>query len=206
MDLEGEGELPAAIKYPYPFASSAGEDLVIPMNEGISYPVDDASIEPMRLIAYGGHGICMGFWGVTDGRRGYMCIIESPDDAIIHIDRLGRQLRSAPEWESQKGQFGYARRLRYVFLTTEGMWRCASATGNYAQQIGLVRPSQRNAAANPNVDLLIGAVNVWCWDRDAVPLVKEMKAAGIDRILWSNRQPPEGIRGHERVGSPDQPL
>ena len=33
-----------------------------------------------------------------------------PDDAIIHIDRLEGKLAVAPEWESQKGQFGYARR------------------------------------------------------------------------------------------------
>ena len=47
-----------------------------------SYPVDDASIPPMRLIAYGGHGICMGFWGVTDGESGHMAIIEKGEVRI----------------------------------------------------------------------------------------------------------------------------
>jgi hypothetical protein len=50
------------------------------------------------------------------------------------------------------------------------------------------------------VDLLIGAVNVWCWDRDAVSIVKEMQGAGIDRILWSNRQSPENLRSLNALG------
>jgi hypothetical protein len=37
-------------------------------------------------------------------------------------------------------------------------------------------------------------VNVWCWDKDAPPIVAEMQAAGIQRILWSNAQPPENLR------------
>ena len=42
----------------------------MPVNEGMSYPVDDPSLPPMHYILYGGHGLCMGWWGVTDGRRG----------------------------------------------------------------------------------------------------------------------------------------
>ena len=70
----------------------------------------------MRLIAYGGHGICMSFWGVTSGESGQMAIIETPDDAAIMIDRPTGNLSIAPEWDSEKGQFGYPRRLRYVFF------------------------------------------------------------------------------------------
>ena len=46
----------------------------------------------------------------------------------------------------------------------------------------------------------MGAVNVWCWDRDAVGIVKEMQAAGIQRILWSNQQPPENLRALNGLG------
>jgi len=79
----------------------------VPMNEGISYPVEDQSIEPFSLIAYGGHGICMAFWGSTDGARGYMAIIETPDDASIRIERHDGLLAIAPQWDAQRGQFGY---------------------------------------------------------------------------------------------------
>lgn len=63
VQINEAGELPGALRYPHPFAGRPGGRLLVPMNEGISYPVEDASIETFRLVAYGGHGICMDFWG-----------------------------------------------------------------------------------------------------------------------------------------------
>lgn len=200
FELAAQGALPGTLKYPLPFASEAGEFLVVPMNEGISYPVTDPSIEPMTLIAYGGHGICMAFWGVTDGTRGHMAIIETPDDAAIRIGRHAGRLDIAPQWEAQRGEFGYARRLRYVFFDQGGHVAMAKRYRAYAQQIGRFKTLAEKRRENPNVDLLVGAVNVWSWDRDAVPLVKEMQAAGIERILWSNRQSPENLAALNDLG------
>src|SRR4029078_9127362 len=118
----------------------------------------------------------------------------------IRIDRLDGKLAVAPEWESQKGQFGYAPRLRYVFLDTGGHGAMCKRYRRYAQQLGLVKTLASKRAENTNVDLLIGAVNVWCWDKDSVPIVKEMQALGIDRILWSNRQSPAGIKAMNELG------
>jgi hypothetical protein len=50
----------------------------------------------------------MAFWGVTDDRQGHGVIIETPDDAAIRLVRLEDRLAIAPEWDAQKGQFGYA--------------------------------------------------------------------------------------------------
>ena len=200
VELNAEGPLPIPLQFPHPFVSAAGQYLVVPMNEGISYPVDDKSIQPMRLIAYGGHGICMAFWGSTDGAAGYAAILESPDDAAIRIDRLREHLVIAPEWEGQRGQFGYQRRLRYVFFNEGGHVAIAKRYRKYAQQIGLLKTLSEKRTENANVDLLIGAVNVWCWDKDAAPIVKEMKSAGINRILWSNQQSPENIRTLNEMG------
>ena len=200
VELTATGALPATLVYPQPFAGEAGDYLVVPMNEGISYPVDDATIAPMRLIAYGGHGICMAFWGLTDGAKGQMAILETPDDASIRIDRVEQRLAIAPVWEAQRGQFGYARRVRYAFFATGGHVAMAKRYRAYAQQIGLLRTLEEKRRANPNVDRLLGAVNVWCWDKDAVPMVRELQAAGIGRILWSNRQEPDGIAAMNALG------
>lgn len=188
------------LRFPLPFVSDPGTYLVVPMNEGISYPVEDRSIEPMRLVAYGGHGICMAFWGVTDGERGHMAILETADDAAIRIDRFDGRLFVAPEWESQQGTFGYPRTLRYVFLDRGGHVAVAQRYRAYATQIGRVKTFEQKRAANPNVDQLIGAVNVWCWERDALGIARELQAAGIRRILWSNRQPPETLRALNALG------
>jgi len=192
--LSGEGELETALRFPNPFVTEAGTYLVVPMNEGISYPVEDKTINTRRLVAYGGHGICMAFWGATDGEAGYMAIIETPDDASIRIKRLDGNLCIGPEWDSQKGRFGYARKLRYVFFEKGGHVAMCKRYREYAKRIGRFKTLAQKRKENPNVDLLIGAVNVWCWEADALAIVREMKAAGIDRILWSNRKGPEIIK------------
>ena len=200
LSLAAQGELAGALKYPHPFVTDAGTYLVVPMNEGISYPVEDQSIRPLHLIAYGGHGICMAFWGVTDGARGQMAILETPDDASIRIDRADGRLFVAPEWDSQRKQFGYARKLRYAFFDRGGHMAIAKRYRAHAQKIGLLKPLAQKRQENPNVDLLIGAVNVWCWDKEAVNIVKEMQAVGIQRILWSNRQSPENLKTLNDLG------
>ena len=194
LELKGQGELASALKYPAPFSSQRGEYLVVPMNEGVSYPVEDTSIEPSRLITYGGHGICMAFWGATDGVAGYGVIFETPDDAAIHLRRLDGLLTIAPEWEAQKGQFGYARRLRYTFFEQGGHVAIAKRYRAHAQKIGLFKTLEEKRRVNPNVDLLVGAVNVWNWDSPPAELAKEMQTAGVERILWSRGGSAEQLR------------
>ncbi len=194
VTLSAQRGMTSPLRYPLPFVTRTGTYLVIPMNEGISYPVDDISAGAQRLIAYGGHGICMPFWGVTDGQRGHMAILETPDDAAIMIARQDDKLCVAPEWDPQKGQFGYARKVRYVFFDKGGHVAMCKRYRTYAQQIGLLKTLTEKREANPNVDMLIGAVNVWYWEKDALAMAREMKSSGIDRILWSNRQNPDVIR------------
>lgn len=200
FEIQGEGPLPSPVRFPQPFETAPGDWLVIPMNEGISYPVEDQAVPLHRLIAYGGHGICMGFWGVTDGAAGHMAIIETPDDAAIQMSRHDARLLISPEWDPQTKAFGYTRKLRYVFFDRGGHVAMAKRYRAYAQEKGLLKTLAEKRRFNPDVDLLIGAVNVWCWDRDAVSIVKEMQAAGIDRILWSNRQSPESLRTLNELG------
>lgn len=194
LTLEGNGELAAPLRFPHPFTTEPGDRLVVPMNEGIAYPVEDQSIEPFRLVAYGGHGICMAFWGVTDGRQGHAAIIETPDDAAIRLQRLAGRLAIAPEWDSQKGKLGCPRHLRYVFFDQGGHVAIAKRYREYARQIGLLKTLAEKRRDNPRVDLLIGAVNVWNWDYEPVELAREMQAAGIDRILWSRGGSPGALR------------
>jgi len=194
VSLAGEGELPSPLAYPGPFATGKGTYLVVPMNEGISYPVDDESIRPMRLVAYGGHGICMAFFGATDGRAGCMGILETPDDAAIDIRRADGLLCVAPLWEAQRGRFGYERRVRYAFFDRGGHVAMCKRYREHVKKSGTLKTLVEKRKEVPAVDLLVGAVNVWCWEPDAVGIVKEMQAAGIERILWSNRRSPEQLR------------
>ncbi|HZR17164.1 MAG TPA: hypothetical protein VFE51_07540 [Verrucomicrobiae bacterium] len=158
VTLAGQGQLLSSLRFPSPFEGESGDYLVVPMNEGISYPVDDPSIPPIHLIAYGGHGICMAFFGMTDGQRGQMTILETPDDASIRIERLDGRLAISPEWDAQLGQFGYARRLRYVFFDHGGHVAMAKRYRAYAKETGLFKTLTEKQKVNPSVDRLIGAV------------------------------------------------
>ena len=200
LSLHAHGELVSPLQFPYPFKTGTGDDLIVPMNEGISYPVDDASVEPFRLITYGGHGICMGFWGIAQGKAGHEVIIETPDDAAIKLQRINERLVIAPEWEPEKGQFGYSRRLRYIFFDQGGYVAMAKRYRAYVSQQGRLKTLGEKRRERPAIDQLVGAVNVWNWDSDSVSLVKEMQAAGIARVLWSRGGSPESIRELNRLG------
>jgi len=100
----------------------------------------------------------------------------------------------APEWDPQRGEVGYARKLRYVFFAEGGHVAIAKRYREHARQTGLFKTLAEKRAENPNVDLLVGAVNVWNWDMDPVELVREMQAAGMGRILWSRGGSGDALR------------
>jgi hypothetical protein len=200
VDLAASGELAGPLRFPSSWMTEKGMLLVMPVNEGISYPVDDESLRPMSYHLYGGHGLCMAWYGMTTGQRGLMTLVETPDDAAVGVPRLDGRLTLAPEWQPQKGQFGYARRLRYVLADQGGYVAMCKRYRQHAKEIGLFKSLDEKRKENPDVDRLIGAVNVWCWDRDPVAMCKEMQSAGIQRILWSDAAKPEQLRQLNDLG------
>ena len=206
VELSADGEMRQPLRFPSAFATAAGQFLILPVNEGISYPVDDASLPAMSYHLIGGHGLCMAFWGCTDLRQSLMAIVETPDDARVAVPRIGGNLCLAPQWDAQKGQFGPQRRIRYISLDQGGYVAMCKRYRQYAQQIGRFKTLAQKREENPDVDRLIGAVNVWCWDRPGDEMCREMQELGIDRILWSNRCAAGTDQTHERDGGAHQPL
>ena len=200
VKLSAEGEMPGAFSFPAPFVTDPGMFLIMPVNEGISYPVDDETLKPMRYYLYGGHGLCMPWWGATDLEQGVMAIVETADDAEVEVPRIDGRLCPAPRWEPQKGRFGSPRTIRYVFFDSGGYVTMCKRYRQYAKRTGLFKTLARKKEDNPNVDRLIGAVNVWCWDPDPLGICRELQSAGIKRILWSNRAKPEQIRELNEMG------
>jgi hypothetical protein len=198
--------MPADLRYPQPFASAAGSRLIVPLNEGIAYPVDDPDVPVMRLVAYGGHGLCMSFWGVDHSPNvgkpgpGYMAIIETPNDASLELDRVGGLLTAGLVWEPQKGEFGYTRKLRYVFFDSGGPVAMAERYRRYVRDRGGLVTLAQKRAKNPNVDLLMGSADVWYWDRDPALTAAELKAAGMGRVLWSAGERPSVVAAIDRLG------
>ena len=173
------------------------------MNEGIIYPVDDATIPPITLNTYSGHGLCMPWYGISDTRTGagVQTILQTPDDAHVEFTRRpGGLLYAQPAWEASRGAFSYPRALTYVFSARGGYVAQAKRYRAYAQATGLFKTLAQKRQANPNVDLLVGAVNVWTFSMDKVPLCREMKALGMDRVLWSGSGKPDEITQINALG------
>ncbi len=200
VELSAQGEMRQLLSFPLPFETHPGQFLIVPVNEGISYPVDDATLPAMSYHLFGGHGLCMGFWGCTDLTSGLMAIVETPDDARVDIPRIDERLCLVPQWESQKGQFGPVRRIRYVSLDQGGYVAMCKRYRQYAQQIGRFKTLAQKREENPDVDRLVGAVNVWSFDQPGAETCEEMQKAGIQRILWSRRSSPESIARMNDLG------
>ena len=200
VELSATGDMREPLQFPAPFATESGELLIMPVNEGISYPVDDASLPPMEYHLYGGHGLCMSFWGATNLKQGLLAIVETPDDARVGVPRIDGRLCLAPAWLPQKTVFGPARRIRYVSLDDGGYVAMCKRYRAYAQHEGRLKTLAEKRQENPHVDLLIGAVNVWCWDLPATETCTEMQSLGIERILWSRRSEPEQIQRLNEMG------
>jgi len=190
VTLESDGELGAAFDYPGAIASTAGDRLVLPYAEGIGIPVDEElgwhNGISRRVKAYG--TLSMPIGGVFSDKTGagWMTILETPDDAALQLSRQGegRLWTFAPSWDAQLGKFGYARKVRYVFFAQGGHVAMAKRYRAHAKAEGLLKTFVEKRKERPDIDRLIGAVNVWCWE-DPVKTVGMLQTAGIQRILWS---------------------
>jgi hypothetical protein len=194
VQLAATGPLSERLAFPSPFVPQKKMFLVLPVNEGISYPVDDESLKPMSYHLYGGHGLCMPWYGMTDGKQGVMNLVETPNDAMVDLPRQDGLLTLAPQWQSEKGQFGYPRRVRYAFFDDGGYVAMCKRYRQYAKETGLFKTLAEKGKKNRYVDQLIGAANVWCFDKDPAAMCREMQSLGMTRILWSNAAKPEQLR------------
>ena len=191
VEISSVGGLSKSLDFPSAFTTRVGDRLIVPVNEGMGYPVNENHEGLGRMIAYGGHGICMGFFGVAEDATGagWMCLLETPDDATMKAFRNTDSLWTAgPSWDAQKGQFGYTRKARFVFLERGGHVAMCKRYLAHAKLTGLYKPLTEKRQRNPNIDLLVGAANIWRMGggkSNPAELVTEMQGLGMERVLWS---------------------
>lgn len=221
-----ETEMSQAISWPLPFKSRENDRILLPVNEGISFPVVEDAPGASSLITYGGHGICMGFWaqceeyfvpdqssnadapnqaGKVCARNACLAIFETSDDGRIALRKpQGEKLLVAmPSWDSQKKKLGYDRVLRYVFFAETDVTNVVKRYRQYADSIGLVVPFTEKVKRNPNlkqgIDLLIGAANVWYFGGNKLEVYSELQKAGIRKILASAGGSAEEIKAMNEI-------
>lgn len=230
FSIEGPGKLDERFEFPGALAAQAGEQWVLPINEGLLVPAGDPAFEWSNAYAlFSGHGFSMPFIGVTDGTQGLVMIAETPDDAMVVTEPVAGASPSSSAafgWLPSRGAWRYERRVR-VRAVHGGYVEIAKAYREYAKARGLVVTLDQKARDNPNVDDLIGAANVWWWkdgprwtpDPNPERVASALKKAGLLHVLWSNGGSPNALRAIRALGwltgrydivqdvwSPDTPL
>ena len=202
MSYQSSGPMSAPLAAGGSLITEHPEWIVVPMNEGIRFPVEDATINNWSIITYGGHGLCMPWTGAVDPESGAatMTLLETPDDADVLFHQEGGRLTFQPRWESSRHAFGYKRSLRIVTFPSGGFVAMAKRYRAYAKTTGLFKSLSAKRKENPNIDRLIGAVNVWNWDLDKLSLCKEMKQLGFEHVLWSSGGTVDEVKGISQLG------
>lgn len=156
VQLSADGQFDGQIAFPPPVKTEAGMTLIMPVNEGISYPFDDSTLPTMHYHLFGGHGLCMGWYGIVTGgdREGLMTVVETADDATVRVDRVDGRLTQGPQWLPNKGRFGYPRQLKYVLFDEGGYVAMCKYYRRQREQLGLVKTLAEKRQANGHVDLL----------------------------------------------------
>jgi hypothetical protein len=194
-DLIGEisGDLQAAMRdvaLPGPFVLDAPQGvLVVPHQSGLLFRVDELEWHGRTL----GGMLTMPWCGAADlaTGQGYMAILETPDDATfrgLKVPAGSREVLTAqPIFQGQKGKLGYTRRLLYHFADRGGYVALAKRYRAYAKQRGLLKTLAEKRKERPNIDRLVGAVNIYAGGDFGT--MAELRRLGIDRAMVSGFGP-----------------
>jgi hypothetical protein len=199
--LEAAGAADRTPVLDYPLAVRAqnqqGVKLVIPYSEGILLPVEDTALARefnltrRDFAVYEMFGLSMPWFGATGPGGAYMAILETPYDAAMKLgveaDRFTAQVR----WKKALGQWRYPRRVRFVFFPREGYVAMAKRYRQFAFAQGVhqgrkVLTLRDEAAKNPEVKKLIGALDWWEVRKPALPFIRTLHDKGVAKLLFQN--------------------
>ncbi len=203
VELSAQGEMRQLLSFPLPFETHPGQFLILPVNEGISYPVDDATLPPMCITCSAVTGCAWG-WG-TDRRPACWRSSRRRTTRASACRDADGVLCLQPEWVPQKGQFGPERRLRYVFFDEAATSRCANAIASTPSRPACCKTlAEKRRKSPPSI----------CWSARQRLVLGPGSGAHLPRPAGGRHradlveQPgsPERVAATERAGRADQPL
>ena len=200
VTVAGRGFQKERLPFPDPFAGAPGDHMILPLSEGFRLPLHARTFVGAAEFPLWSSAASMAFFGVEEDASGagWMAIAETRNDAVIKVSATnGVPVALGPAWAPTRGQFGAPRRVRYVFLDRGGYVAMAKRYRRAAEASGLVKTLREKAKERPRVDHLLGAANVWYFQAQGDPphaaMARELKAAGLDRFLWSSDAPPRDV-------------
>lgn len=173
-----------------------GDLVVLPFGEGMAYPVEtDIPMQAPHLRFRNGMSLSMGFFGRFREGEWTMFGVADMLDAGLAFSRTNGLLRVA-----YKGTTNNV--LRVFRAKTLGA--AAAAYRSWREGRGGVRTLADKARTNPRLRDFPGTADIWLWDdntqnrlynwprkadapvRDTRRIADEMKALGLDRVLWNS--------------------
>ena len=192
----------AVFPYPARWETQAGDDVVLPFGEGMSYPVDDPAVvfQQARAPFSNGMSASMGFFGVRRGGVYFMTGVERTLDAGLNC-RTNIPYAAGVYWRPSNGTWGYDRRLR--LFAGRSLGAVAAGYRAWREGQGRVRTLAEKAKDNPHLKDFAGTADFWIWDDnnqnrlynwprteppadlDVRRIARELKELGMDRVLWN---------------------
>ena len=187
MAGDSAAPLAAAFDFPGPIPSNAGDYLIVPRASGMIWPAGQEF--PFWDFSPGAWKGTMPFVGVTDMRKGYALVCDSPWDAVFNFVKPSGSAFYSPGLSHlpSKGVFGNARGFVITLADTGGYVELCAQYRALAAAKGYVRTWAQKRGANPNMDRLAGAVDFWALDGafQTNGFLDSLIDLGIDRAILS---------------------
>lgn len=203
LRLNASGEMKKELRFPPAWKPRAGDIGLYPIGNGYAFPAEKKlDFLRRRVFAVSGAWWSMSLSGLQRGGSFLISAIEKPFDAAIYNEYKDGFTRTSIAWLPQKGDFAYARAVRY--FVGGSLANAMAQYRQYREGMGYVKTLAQKAKKCPDVEKLRGAADVWLWDenciarlygraenpnapaRDVRKIAREMKALGMDRVLWNN--------------------
>lgn len=167
---------------------------------GILIPASDLRPPVTTLSVFG--NLDMPAAGVVSSKGGLLCLFDDYDNAHANLQAgaFGDQERLAltVHGDPIKGKRLPRYRTTWHFAAEEGLAPLARRVREFCAAQGWVRTLRDKRTANPNEDLLIGALDVW--GSSGLAFAREARAAGVNRMLVSGSFPADQIRAIRDLG------
>ena len=149
------------VRWPAPLEMSFSKEgyAALPIQQGFLL-MDTAEDEVKNYDSgrFGTRECTMPWWGQTDGRKGYMAIMDTPWDANFMYHHLpGESSSLNVVWESSLGSMSYCRRLIWKFYKSPTYVTFCKAFRRYAKEKGEVVTTREKIRKNRHVNRLVGA-------------------------------------------------
>ncbi|MFV2089728.1 MAG: hypothetical protein ACC642_03655, partial [Pseudomonadales bacterium] len=177
--------------YPYAFHhESAGAEVVVPIDEGLIYSTRevDTAADPRRWRPWWLYRkLSMPWWGVTGGDSGVMTQVDTPYDCMFSMQWVdtpaGQRTLPQVTWVGSKERLAYPRKIAYRFVADGGYVAMAKAFRRTQQTAGRFRSWEEKIRANPAVERLRGALDLWSQAKITSKMIGQLRGAGIRKAL-----------------------